>query len=91
MREESKLGSRTTLDVLDAEQELLSARSNLVTALRDEQVQAYSVLSEMGKLTTSNLGLEVQNLNPTANYDKITKISPLGKARIKILEKLKKR
>jgi len=45
----------------------------------------------MGKLTTSNLGLEVQNLNPTANYDKITKISPLGKARIKILEKLKKR
>ena len=91
MREESKLGSRTTLDVLDAEQELLSARSNLVSALRDEQVQAYSVLSEMGKLTTSNLGLEVQNLNPTANYDKITKISPLGKARIKILEKLKKR
>ena len=91
MREESKLGSRTTLDVLDAEQELLSARSNLVSALRDEQVQAYSVLSEMGKLTTSNLGLEVQNLNPTANYDKTTKISPLGKARIKILEKLKKR
>ena len=91
MREESKLGSRTTLDVLDAEQALLSARSNLVSALRDEQVQAYSVLSEMGKLTTSNLGLEVQNLNPTANYDKITKISPLGKARIKILEKLKKR
>ena len=91
MREESKLGSRTTLDVLDAEQELLSARSNLVSALRDEQVQAYSVLSEMGKLTTSNLGLEVQILNPTANYDKITKISPLGKARVKILEKLKKR
>ena len=91
MREESKLGSRTTLDVLDAEQALLSARSNLVSALRDEQVQAYSVLSEMGKLTPSNLGLKVQNLNPTANYDKITKISPLGKARIKILEKLKKR
>ena len=91
MREESKLGSRTTLDVLDAEQALLSARSNLVSALRDEQVQAYSVLSEMGKLTTSNLGLEVQNLNPTVNYDKITKVSPLGKARIKILEKLKKR
>lgn len=49
MREESKLGSRTTLDVLDAEQELLSARSNLVTALRDEQVQAYNVLSEIDR------------------------------------------
>ena len=91
MREESKLGSRTTLDVLDAEQELLSARSNLVTALRDEQVQAYNVLSEMGQLTTSNLGLEVQTFNSFSNNNKIEQTSPLGKARIRILEKLKNR
>ncbi|EAU53130.1 type I secretion outer membrane protein, TolC family [Rhodobacterales bacterium HTCC2255] len=91
MREESKLGSRTTLDVLDAEQELLSARSNLVTALRDEQVQAYNVLSEMGQLTTSNLGLEVQTFNSFSNNNKIEQTSPLGKARIGILEKLKNR
>ena len=91
MREESKLGSRTTLDVLDAEQELLSARSNLVTALRDEQVQAYNVLSEMGQLTTSNLGLEVQTFNAFSNNNKIEQTSPLGKARIRILEKLKNR
>ena len=91
MREESMLGSRTTLDVLDAEQELLSARSNLVTALRDEQVQAYNVLSEMGQLTTSNLGLEVQTFSSLDNNDKIEQTSPLGKARIRILEKLKNR
>ena len=91
MREESKLGSRTTLDVLDAEQELLSARSNLVTALRDEQVQAYNVLSEIGQLTTSNLGLEVQTFNSFSNNNKIEQTSPLGKARIRILEKLKNR
>ena len=91
MREESKLGSRTTLDVLDAEQELLSARSNLVTALRDEQVQAYNVLSEMGQLTTSNLGLEAQTFNSFSNNNKIEQTSPLGKARIRILEKLKNR
>jgi len=91
MREESKLGSRTTLDVLDAEQELLSARSNLVTALRDEQVQAHNVLSEMGQLTTSNLGLEVQTFNSFSNNNKIEQTSPLGKARIRILEKLKNR
>ena len=91
MREESKLGSRTTLDVLDAEQELLSARSNLVTALRDEQVQAYNVLSEMGQLTTSNLGLEVQTFNSFSNNNNIEQTSPLGKARIRILEKLKNR
>ena len=91
IREESNLGSRTTLDVLDAEQELLSARSNLVSALRDEQVQAYNVLSEMGQLTPSNLNLEIQRHNSTIDYDKVLNASPLGKARIKILEKLQNR
>ena len=79
------------MDVLDAEQELLSARSNLVSALRDEQVQAYNVLSEMGQLTPSNLNLEIQKHNPKSNHDKILDTSPLGKARIKILEKLQNR
>ena len=79
------------MDVLDAEQELLSARSNLVSALRDEQVQAYNVLSEMGQLTPSNLNLEIQRHNSTIDYDKVLNASPLGKARIKILEKLQNR
>ena len=79
------------MDVLDAEQELLSARSNLVSALRDEQVQAYNVLSEMGQLTPSNLNLEIQRHNPTIDYDKLLNASPLGKARIKVLEKLQNR
>ena len=79
------------MDVLDAEQELLSARSNLVSALRDEQVQAYNVLSEMGQLTPSNLNLEIQRQYPKSDYDKVLDTSPLGKARIKILEKLQNR
>ncbi|MGY9053601.1 MAG: TolC family protein, partial [Rhodobacterales bacterium] len=89
--EEAKLGSRTTLDVLDAEQELLSARLNLVSALRDEQVQAYKVLAEMGQLTASSLGLNIKLYDPTLDYNKIVIKSPLGKARIKLLEKLKNR
>tara|TARA_B110000240_G_scaffold193256_1_gene238801 strand:+ start:101 stop:1435 length:1335 start_codon:yes stop_codon:yes gene_type:complete len=89
--EEAKLGSRTTLDVLDAEQELLSARLNLVSALRDEQVQAYKVLAEMGQLTASSLGLNIKLYDPTLDYNKIVIESPLGKARIKLLEKLKNR
>ena len=89
--EETKLGSRTTLDVLDAEQELLSARSNLISALRDEQVQAYKVLAEMGQLTASSLGLNVKLYDPTLDYNKIVIESPLGKARIKLLEKLQNR
>ena len=79
------------MDVLDAEQELLSARSNLVSALRDEQVQAYNVLSEMGQLTPSNLNLEIQRHNPKSNFDKVSDTSPLGQARIKILKKLQNR
>lgn len=88
VREEAKLGSRTTLDVLDAEQELLSARSNLVSALRDEQVQAYNVISEMGQLTASNLNLDIKVYDPEIDYNNVIKKSPLGEARIKILEKL---
>ena len=91
VQEEAKLGSRTTLDVLDAEQELLTARSNLVSALRDEQVQAYNVLAEMGQLTAQSLGLKVEHYNPKANYDAVVKDSPLGLQRINLLEKLQKR
>jgi outer membrane protein len=91
VREEAKLGSRTTLDVLDAEQELLSARSNLVSALRDEQVQAYNVLAEMGHLTARSLRLNVDLHDPKANYDAVVKDSPLGLQRINLLEKLQKR
>jgi outer membrane protein len=55
--EEAKLGSRTTLDVLDAEQELLNARSNLVGAQRDEYVAGYNLLSSVGSLSVKHLGL----------------------------------
>jgi outer membrane protein len=91
VREEAKLGSRTTLDVLDAEQELLSARSNLVSALRDEQVQGYNVLAEMGQLTASALRLNVDIYDPKANYNKVVQESPLGAERIQLLDKLLKR
>ncbi len=59
VQEEAKVGARTTLDVLDAEQEVLDARSNLVVAQRDEIVAAYSLLASVGKLTVSHLGLDV--------------------------------
>jgi outer membrane protein len=58
VREEAKVGARTTLDVLDAEQEVLNARSSLVGARRDEYVAAYSLLASIGKLTVDHLGLD---------------------------------
>ena len=93
VREEAKLGARTTLDTLDAEQEVLTARSNLVAAIRNEYLATYSVLSEMGLLTAQHLKLGVPIYNPDVNYAKVTKnqTNPLGLKRLKILDKLKKR
>ncbi len=58
VRQEAQVGARTTLDVLDAEQELLDARVQLVSARRDENVAAYSLLSAIGALTPERFGLQ---------------------------------
>lgn len=71
VRQEAAVGSRTTLDVLNAEQELLSARSNLIAAKRDEVVAAYSLLSAVGRLTAQDLGLGVTVYNPEDHYDDV--------------------
>jgi len=59
VREEAKLGARTTLDVLDAEQEVLNASGRLVDSRRDEYAAAYTLLAAVGKLTVEHLGLNV--------------------------------
>jgi outer membrane protein len=59
VREEAKVGARTTLDVLDAEQEVLEAASRLAVARREEYVAAYGMLGSIGKLTVQHLGLDV--------------------------------
>ena len=69
VREEATLGARTTLDVLDAEQELLDAEAARISAQVDEYVAAYSVLSTMGLLTAKNLKLNVQHYDPAAYYN----------------------
>jgi len=72
VQEEAKVGARTTLDVLDAEQEVLDARFNLVAARRDEYVAAYSLLASVGKLTVDHLGLEVgEREAPGAYYESV--------------------
>ncbi len=49
--QEAQVGSRTTLDVLNAEQELLNSQVALVQSQRDQYVAAYTLLSAMGELT----------------------------------------
>jgi outer membrane protein len=69
VREEATLGSRTTLDVLNAEQELLNAQANQISAQADEVIASYSLLSAMGLLTADHLNLPVQQYDPSAYYN----------------------
>ncbi len=71
VEQEAQVGSRTVLDVLDAEQELLDARVNLVIARRDLIVSGYALLSAIGRLTAQDLGLPVDLYDPTRNFDAV--------------------
>ncbi|WP_240722684.1 TolC family outer membrane protein [Poseidonocella sp. HB161398] len=70
-REEATLGARTTLDVLNAEQDLLDARGSRIEALTVEQDAYYFLLSTMGQLTADNLGLDVVAYDENAYFDKV--------------------
>jgi outer membrane protein len=63
-RNELEVGSRTTLEVLNQEQELLEARLALANAERDAQVAAYQVLQAMGELSPERLGLVAERVDP---------------------------
>jgi outer membrane protein len=71
VREEAKLGSRTTLDVLIAEQDLLDAESNRITAQPGKITAAYSLLASMGLLTADHLNLKVEQYDPEAYYNMV--------------------
>ena len=68
MIEERRVGQRTTLDVLDAQQDLLQARVSLVNAQYTRVVGAYSLLSAYGKLDAKTLSLAVNIYDPATHY-----------------------
>lgn len=73
VRAENSIGNRTILDVLNAEQELLSSRVQLVTARRNAYVAGFSVLAAMGRAEARDLGLGDEGLlyDPIDNYDRV--------------------
>lgn len=71
VKQEQQFGARTVLDVLDAEQELFAARTNLVRAQRDRIVAAYNVAFTLGLLTPVQLGLKVEDYQPQAHADEV--------------------
>jgi outer membrane protein len=69
VREEAKVGQRTTLDVLNAQQTLLQARTALVNAQHDQVVYSYQLLNAIGRLTLRNLGISVAEYDPRTHFD----------------------
>jgi len=71
VREEAKVGQRTTLDVLNAEQALLNARSSLVASQRDQVVASYAALGAIGRLSAAKLRLNVSSYDPTVHFEQV--------------------
>jgi len=73
VRAENSIGNRTVLDVLNAEQELLFARVDLVTARRNAYVAGFSLLAAMGLAEARDLGIEGGALyDPLVNFDRVS-------------------
>jgi outer membrane protein len=71
VREEARVGQRTTLDVLNAQQALVNARVALVTAQHDRVVASYSLLSAVGRLSPGVLRLPTAVYDPMVHYQQI--------------------
>lgn len=71
VQEQHKVGQSTQLDVLDAQQNLLSAKLAQVTAEHDRVVAAYTLMAAIGHLTAQNLGLQVAVYDPTHHYQQV--------------------
>lgn len=68
VEQEAQVGSRTVLDVLDAEQELFGSQVELVRAQATEAIAAYALLAAVGQLTAEQLDLEVERYDAEAYY-----------------------
>ena len=69
VREEEKVGQRTLLDVLNAEQEFLDAQIELTTTRRDLVVASYELLASMGTLNAETLELGSEVYDPEAHFE----------------------
>ncbi|MEM7444905.1 MAG: TolC family outer membrane protein [Pseudomonadota bacterium] len=70
VQQEALVGTRTVLDVLDAEQAVLDSRSSLIQAQRDEIVAAYSLLAQVGLMTAADLQLPVTVYDFGPDYER---------------------
>jgi outer membrane protein len=71
VREEERVGQRTLLDVLNAEQELLNSEVTLATDRRNVVVASYTVVSAIGRLNAQELGVSSLVYDPEQHYQEV--------------------
>jgi outer membrane protein len=71
VRQEYLVGSRSTIDVLNAEQETINARVTLVGALHDQILASYQLQAAIGRLTARRLGLPGPHYDVEENYERV--------------------
>jgi outer membrane protein len=71
VQKEAQAGQRTTLDVLNAQQDLTAARARLIVAQRDRVVASYTLLSAIGRLDHKQLGLVTPDYDPRTHYHQV--------------------
>jgi outer membrane protein len=71
VRREAQGGQRTTIDVLNAQQDLTNARSRQITAQRDRVIASYTLLSAVGRLGVHTLNLNTPDYLPDVHYHQV--------------------
>lgn len=71
VRREAAGGQRTTIDVLNAQQDLTNARSRLIQAQRDRVIASYTLLSAVGRLDVHTLNLNTPDYLPEVHYHQV--------------------
>jgi len=71
VQRERAAGQRTTLDVLNAEQDLIAAKGRLISAQRDRVVASYTLLSTIGRFDRKRLELPAPDYDPQTHYNQV--------------------
>ncbi|HEY7665802.1 MAG TPA: TolC family outer membrane protein [Xanthobacteraceae bacterium] len=71
VQKEAQAGQRTTLDVLNSQQDLIAARARLIGAQRDRVIAAYTLLAAVGRLDVKTLALRTPDYEPDVHYHQV--------------------
>jgi len=71
VRKEALAGKRTTLEVLNSQQDLMQARARLIAAQQDRVVASYTLLSAIGRLDRAHLALSSPDYDPQTHYQQV--------------------